>query len=340
LKKSLNIFWGKRKSLIFLTARGKCGKINSTGGMNMKRIISFLLIVIMMLSHTITASASNFGTSDALTVLRAVAGLVTLTVEQVEKYDMNGDGMITTADAMAILQYIAENPPPLPPPPTGGSCGPPTRVLVYGEQIYESARMQFYGDDFFAVLGERIHEARSGLICCDFHFSKDEVLRSLREAEIYEVKGYNKDFFVAIISSNGASRWLDFYQNFDNANMTTGEDLFGDELLRLRGRVVRISFLDGFLSTRPPGLTLVLSQADIETFVNDLYAGKLYENYNEIRKEFQGFDLYGEHWFRVGLLMENGITIWLSVFGNGFVTFNGQYIRIPVETFNIISNSR
>ncbi|MCL2636743.1 MAG: dockerin type I repeat-containing protein [Oscillospiraceae bacterium] len=53
------------------------------------------------------AAAEDFTTADALTILRAAAGMIELTAEQTEKYDLNGDGEITTADAILVLRLVA-----------------------------------------------------------------------------------------------------------------------------------------------------------------------------------------------------------------------------------------
>jgi N-acetylmuramoyl-L-alanine amidase len=45
--------------------------------------------------------------ADAMTALRAEAGLETLTPEQAARLDLNGDGKVTSADALAILQIVA-----------------------------------------------------------------------------------------------------------------------------------------------------------------------------------------------------------------------------------------
>ncbi|MCL2697639.1 MAG: dockerin type I repeat-containing protein [Oscillospiraceae bacterium] len=75
----------------------------------MKKFLSVLLSVIMAASplSTCAFASEGFSTADALTVLRASAGLVELTEEQKAKYDMNGDGTITSADALAILRVAA-----------------------------------------------------------------------------------------------------------------------------------------------------------------------------------------------------------------------------------------
>jgi hypothetical protein len=46
-------------------------------------------------------------TADALNILKAAAGLITLTDAQVKKYDMDGDGLITSADAVHVLRIVA-----------------------------------------------------------------------------------------------------------------------------------------------------------------------------------------------------------------------------------------
>jgi hypothetical protein len=47
-------------------------------------------------------------TADAMMILRYVAELVELDAKQLKAADVNGDGSVTTADAMLILRYVAE----------------------------------------------------------------------------------------------------------------------------------------------------------------------------------------------------------------------------------------
>jgi hypothetical protein len=58
---------------------------------------------------TSSDSGSEFNTADALSVLRSVAGIITLSAEQQERYDLNGDGRVDTSDALLILSEIAKN---------------------------------------------------------------------------------------------------------------------------------------------------------------------------------------------------------------------------------------
>ncbi|MCL2697849.1 MAG: hypothetical protein FWE74_07190 [Oscillospiraceae bacterium] len=75
----------------------------------MKKIVSSLLIAIMILSSALPAAASNitYSTSDAMTILRDVAGTMSLTPQQRTRFDLNNDGDITTADALIILRVVA-----------------------------------------------------------------------------------------------------------------------------------------------------------------------------------------------------------------------------------------
>jgi fibronectin type 3 domain-containing protein len=77
---------------------GGGGNISSVGSGLTQAVVDGVLAAI---------GQNALSTADALTVLRAVAGLTTLSAEQREKYDLNGDGKIDTADAMWILRSIA-----------------------------------------------------------------------------------------------------------------------------------------------------------------------------------------------------------------------------------------
>jgi exo-beta-1,3-glucanase (GH17 family) len=49
----------------------------------------------------------EYTTTDALEILRYVAGMIKLTPEQVKLYDFGGKGSITTADALHVLRFVA-----------------------------------------------------------------------------------------------------------------------------------------------------------------------------------------------------------------------------------------
>jgi hypothetical protein len=85
----------------------------------MKKTIPLLLIITVLLSLPLTASAFNGLTpSDALTILRAIAGITELTADQTVRFDLNSDGTVDSLDAVAILRISAGLPafPPAAPP--------------------------------------------------------------------------------------------------------------------------------------------------------------------------------------------------------------------------------
>lgn len=82
----------------------------------MKKIISLILVVAIVLSLSIVAFAAkkgdvnNDGTvaaTDALAVLQHAAGIKTLSGAEKERGDYNGDGKISALDARKILQVVA-----------------------------------------------------------------------------------------------------------------------------------------------------------------------------------------------------------------------------------------
>ena len=83
----------------------------------MKKIISLVLVVAMVMSFSLVAFAAKLGdtngdgkvtAADALLVLQASAGLRTLDSAQKARADYNKDGKVSAVDARKILQVVAE----------------------------------------------------------------------------------------------------------------------------------------------------------------------------------------------------------------------------------------
>ncbi|MCL2108865.1 MAG: CAP domain-containing protein [Oscillospiraceae bacterium] len=57
----------------------------------------------------IPANAATFSTTDALNILRYVAGTGQLSAQELTNYDLNGDGAVTSADALLVLRAVADS---------------------------------------------------------------------------------------------------------------------------------------------------------------------------------------------------------------------------------------
>ena len=82
----------------------------------MKKIVSLILVVAMVLSLSIIAFAVKKGdvnndgavaATDALYVLQHAAGLRTLSAAEQARGDYTGDGKVSAIDARKILQVVA-----------------------------------------------------------------------------------------------------------------------------------------------------------------------------------------------------------------------------------------
>ena len=68
--------------------------------------------LIMVMNHVVTAIRidgkiiAGSKSNDALNILQAVTGMVDLTDEQKKNADLDGDGNVTSADALYILQMV------------------------------------------------------------------------------------------------------------------------------------------------------------------------------------------------------------------------------------------
>jgi hypothetical protein len=72
-----------------------------------KKTSLFLVAALTLTLLTGVSTAAAFTTADALTALRAAAGLITLTPQQAARLDINGDSAVNSADAVAILRVAA-----------------------------------------------------------------------------------------------------------------------------------------------------------------------------------------------------------------------------------------
>jgi hypothetical protein len=71
----------------------------------MKKVISALLITALLAAFALPASAADLTTADALTVLRAAAGITTLSDTDIARLGISGNP--STADALRILRVAA-----------------------------------------------------------------------------------------------------------------------------------------------------------------------------------------------------------------------------------------
>jgi hypothetical protein len=55
----------------------------------------------------IEITSTEFSTADATTILRYAAGLVTLSEADLTRFDLNGDGVVNSADALLVLRNVA-----------------------------------------------------------------------------------------------------------------------------------------------------------------------------------------------------------------------------------------
>ncbi|MCL2637896.1 MAG: hypothetical protein FWD48_05935 [Oscillospiraceae bacterium] len=115
----------------------------------MKRFITALLTITMLVLLTANTSANEaYTTADALTVLRASAGLIHLTSEQAVRFDLNGDGVINSADALIILRIAAglsEAPP---------QVSAPVVLLPFEDYLIQELRAYSMGIDVHDYIGE------------------------------------------------------------------------------------------------------------------------------------------------------------------------------------------
>jgi hypothetical protein len=79
----------------------------------MKKITAILLTAALLLTLQLSATALDmhipqaYSSEGALIILRHAAGIAPLTGSDLEKYDVNNDGVVDTEDALSVLRVVA-----------------------------------------------------------------------------------------------------------------------------------------------------------------------------------------------------------------------------------------
>ncbi|MCL2638365.1 MAG: DUF6273 domain-containing protein [Oscillospiraceae bacterium] len=209
----------------------------------MKKVISILLIIAMMLSFPVTASASDLTTADALTVLRAAAGLITLTAEQATKFGITGTP--STTDALRILRAAAG----ITVPADTGTANAPAAIGA----VSVGSVIKFGGYDW------RVLEVKDGraLILSDRLLEKRIFSQGSGRYHVWSVseirKWLNDEFYNSFNSTDRAKIQQTTITNADNQwfGASGGEDTADYIFLLSIDEVVKYFGDSGQLQNRP-----------------------------------------------------------------------------------------
>ena len=184
-----------------------------------------------------------------------------------------------------------------------------------------------------ALLGEYVGTA-SGEI--DEWSGEDAYVESAGSVagNYYEVEGFDPSFILGMEQSDGS---ISIYMN-TTMDLEQGAELY-EEMLRLEDQYVDVQYQtreDWYYSNGEPE-ELPDEYADtISTFIGGLNDGEFVELTSMLSEE-EGGDIYEKEIYHLFFQLENGMTVHLRLFEDGYVALRGMYeegVRMDETIFN------
>ena len=222
-------------------------------------------------------------------------------------------------------------------------------LIVYKGGVYTQAQ-DFVGEDakrVMQIVGERLGTAKGNIDEWSTQSDYAEEFAASTYGEVYAVNGYDTDFRICIKDKyiNEENEWVDFvhfYERLNGITVTTGADIF-DERLHIRGRVTSMQYQkhedwDNAIQNYYDITTVTGEQ--LADFVEELCAGSVDYDVSSFYDEFySGFSVTGLEIKHLIMHLDDGTSFRLTLFDNGYAAYDGIYIRVGQEAFDIIWNA-
>lgn len=198
--------------------------------------------------------------------------------------------------------------------------------LDYDSSSYESAKQNFV-DEYLGTASGKIDERSS----------KEEYQKEMASSvtgDVYSVKGYDKNFRICIPEMYEGGNFIAFFENLNDITLSTGKDLYGDRLNLMNNYSnVLYETHDDWNEGKEEYRQLAgVSAEDISAFVDALYESD-FEDLSERSKDIYDQNLKQAH---IYFKMNDGTTVGIRLFENGYVRYNNMHNRVFVKINNVI----
>jgi hypothetical protein len=140
----------------------------------------------------------------------------------------NQNALIVTEDGSVEIPMIQL--------PEDSSTADMIGLIVYNGKIYTQTRTVIDAEDGNALLGEKLGTTTGTIDEWSTQETYDQELAStIGKADVYSVKGYNKDFRVMTYEEGEGKFYAEFYECLNGFTVNGGEDVFGK--LKMIGNV-------------------------------------------------------------------------------------------------------
>lgn len=208
-------------------------------------------------------------------------------------------------------------------------------LVVYNGKVYTQAEYLWCDNETKkSFVGEFLGTASGTIDEWSSKTEYDKEFASNVTGDVYTVNGYDKDFRICIPQMNEDSEFIAFFENLNGIRLSTGSDLYG-ERLKLKGNfndVVYQLHSDWNYSKNNYKHYTNITNDDIPNFINVLYESP-FVDLSESTHDIYDENLKQAH---IYFKMNNGTTIGIRLFEDGYVSYDNMYGRVFVKMDNNI----
>lgn len=211
-------------------------------------------------------------------------------------------------------------------------------LIVYNGKIYTNASTVINGEDAKALLGEKLGTTKGTID----EWSKqeayaEEFASTTGIADVYTVKGYDKNFRIMTYFEQEGTIYAEFYENLNGITVQSGADVFGK--VKIAGNISAAQYRifsdwDNSIENYHP----ITDMAIVNTFVEELNSTKplpRQENSDPIG-DYRDDENYRE----LILNLNDGTRVRLTLLKDGYIYygFMGVYFKMNDEVFSKMWN--
>jgi len=221
----------------------------------------------------------------------------------------------------------------LPSDNASGAAADMLGLVVYNGNIYTQAeyircnseqKQAFIGNHLGTAIGNIDEWSRQSEYSTEF--------ASTVTGEVYSVNGYDRSFRICISEMYDGCEFIAFFENLNGISLTTGEDLYGSSRLSLKGNYSSVLYQthDNWNKGVNQYKNLNVSDDVVSKFIDALYSSPFVDLSNN------DVDIYNSDTVQTHLCfkMNDGTTVEIRLFKNGYVGYQNMYGRVFVKMSN------
>jgi hypothetical protein len=207
-------------------------------------------------------------------------------------------------------------------------------LIVYNGNIYTQTRTEIDVEAIEGLIGEKLGITKGTIDEWSKQEAYDEEFAStIGVADVYSVKGYDKEFRIMTYREQDGKMHAEFYEHLNGITIKSGEDIFGK--LNIKGNIASAYYRtfndwDNDMDHHQP----ITDMDTVTTFVTELYHAKPLSRTEE--SDPIGHSRSDEQFRELSLKLNDGTIVRLTLLKGGYIYygFMNAYFKMEEDDFS------